>query len=268
MYDRRIKEGESWFGNPAFLLPKREIVEVDRGLTHEPNLARLLTRIFWEQLRFTLPVLPLALGYYWLASIYKLGSALQPVEFLFLFLPLIAAGLLAIPCIVTLALKWFLLGRVKPGQHALWSSWCCRWDFLYYAWDVYTRGALMALEGTLLLGWYLRAMGMRIGKRVILGRGFAQVVDPDMLTLEDDATVSCLFQAHTFEDRVLKLNYVRIRKSATVQNGAVLLYGADIGEGARLSPHSVVMKWERLLPGKRYSGCPTRNDRNLLLMHS
>ena len=51
------------------------------------------------------------------------------------------------------------------------------------------RGFLAELEGTLLLNAVLRGFGMRIGKRVLLGGGFAQVVDPDMLTFEDDSTV-------------------------------------------------------------------------------
>jgi non-ribosomal peptide synthetase-like protein len=159
-----------------------------------------------------------------------------------------------------LALKWALLGRVKPGIHPLWSCWCSRWDFLYVVWAVYARAALGALEGTLLLTAYLRAMGMRIGRDVVLGPGFAQVVDPDMLELGDGSTVSALFQAHTFEDRVLKIDRVTIRAGATVGSGAVLLYGADVGEGTRVAPHSVVMKREVLLPGRSYEGCPTRES--------
>ena len=100
-------------------------------------------------------------------------------------------------------------------------------------------------------------MGARVGRRVILGAGFAQVVDPDMLQFEDGATVSCQFQAHTFEDRVLKIDRVMIRRRATVGSAAVLLYGADIGARANVSPHSVVMKRESLLPGRSYAGCPT-----------
>jgi acetyltransferase-like isoleucine patch superfamily enzyme len=84
------------------------------------------------------------------------------------------------------------------------------------------------------------------------------VVDPDMLQFEDGATVSCQFQAHTFEDRVLKIDRVRIRRRATVGSSAVLLYGADIGAGTHVAPHSVVMKRESLLPGRAYSGCPTQ----------
>jgi non-ribosomal peptide synthetase-like protein len=129
---------------------------------------------------------------------------------------------------------------------------------MYVAWGLYGRGLLAALEGTLWLSMFLRASGMRIGRRVVLGAGFSQVVDPDMLTFEDDATVDCQFQAHTFEDRVLKIDRVLIRRGASVGNSAVLLYGADIGEGATVAPHSVVLKRERLQPGRRYEGCPTR----------
>jgi acetyltransferase-like isoleucine patch superfamily enzyme len=67
-----------------------------------------------------------------------------------------------------------------------------------------------------------------------------------------------MFQAHTFEDRVLKMDRVIIRAGATVGSNAVLLYGADIGEGARVAPHSVVMKHEHLRPGVLYAGFPTR----------
>jgi acetyltransferase-like isoleucine patch superfamily enzyme len=66
-----------------------------------------------------------------------------------------------------------------------------------------------------------------------------------------------MFQAHTFEDRVLKIDHVKVRKEASVGQAAVLLYGADIGEGTVVVPHSVVMKHEKLLPGTTYAGCPT-----------
>ena len=51
---------------------------------------------------------------------------------------------------------------------------------------------------------------------------------------------------------------VRIGAGANVGRGAVLLYGADIGERAEVATNSVVMKHEMLLPGRRYVGCPTR----------
>lgn len=78
-----------------------------------------------------------------------------------------------------------------------------------------------------------------------------------MLRFGDDVTVQALFQAHTFEDRVLKIDHVHIRDGATVGANTVILYGADIGAGAVVAPHSVVMKRELLLPRTRYEGVPT-----------
>lgn len=123
---------------------------------------------------------------------------------------------------------------------------------------MYARVPLSALEGTVWLSWYLRAMGMTIGRGVLLGPGFSQVVDPDMLVLEDGATVSAIFQAHTFEDRVLKIGRIHVRRGATVADGVVPLYGADIGAFAHVAAHSIVLKGERLTAATRYEGAPTR----------
>lgn len=247
--DRLMRPGTSWFGMPPFELPRREVVEMDRSETHEPTPIRYLNRLFWEALRFALPVVPVTLTVAWLRALDRFPAAA---------VPLVNLAAAALPCLLVLAMKWVLLGRVRPGRHALWSCWCSRWDFLYVAWGQYAAPALSRLEGTLLLPWYLRAMGMTIGRRVVLGGGFAQVVDPDMIHLGDGATVNAMFQAHTFEDRVLKIAHVHVRAGATVGHGTVPLYGADIGEGAQVAPHSVIMKEERLLPGLRYEGAPSR----------
>jgi non-ribosomal peptide synthetase-like protein len=213
--------------------------------------------VFWELLRFTLPLAPVLLAL-WGLRLLVAAEAACPLLVLLLVLPALELGFFAALCLLVLGLKWGLLARVRPGTHPLWSCWCSRWDFLYVAWDVWARGALSALEGTPLLTWYVRAMGSRVGRGAVLGSGFAHVVDPDMLDIEEGATVNCLFQAHTFEDRVLKIDHVKIRRGATVGASAVLLYGADIGERTHVLAHSVVMKRERLLSGRCYAGCPTR----------
>jgi len=257
--DRRIRAGTSWFGQPPFELPRREIVECDRRFTHEPSLIRYLNRMFWELLRFALVVTPVLILLLWFKLLADAKEAADAGSaFLFIAVPGVSLGVAAFFCLLVLALKWLLLGRVRPGLHPLWSCWCSRWDFLYVAWGLYASSTLTLLEGTLWLSWYLRAMGAHVGRRVVLGGGYAQVVDPDMLHFEDGATVNCQFQAHTFEDRVLKIDHVYIRRRATVGNSAVLLYGAEVGARTTVAPHSVVMKRESLLPGHAYSGCPTR----------
>ncbi|WP_205660921.1 non-ribosomal peptide synthetase [Amycolatopsis vastitatis] len=259
--DRVMLPGTSWFGHPPILLPRREIVETDRSLTHDPSFARVVTRVFWEWLRFALPVAPLVVMTAWFAGIACAAGILPLAAFIFPGAAVVTLAAGVLPCLIVLALKWGLLGRVKPGVHPLWSCWCSRWDFLYVAWGVIAGGVLSALEGTLMLPLYLRRMGMDIGKRVVLGEGFAQVVDPDMLHFGDGATVSAMFQAHTFEDRVLKIDHVYVGAHSTLSHGTVPLYGAEIGEHAYVAPHSVVMKQERLLPRLRYAGVPTKEQK-------
>jgi non-ribosomal peptide synthetase-like protein len=254
----RIRTGTSWFGNPIFELPRREVVASDRRLTHDPEWYRYVTRLFWEYLRLAIPVVPALLGILWFKALPHWQTVQPPVRFFLLTLPgfTVAAGAFLVALV--LFAKWLLLGRVRAGQHPLWSCWCSRWDFLYVVWAAYVRGSLTSFEGTPFMAWWLRAMGARIGRRVVLGTSFAQVVDPDMLEIGDDATVSCLLQLHSFEDRVLKIAPARIGARSTVGNGAVLLYGANVGDGARVEDGSVVMKNETLLPDQYYVGCPTR----------
>ena len=255
---RTIRKNTAWFGHPPLELPRPKAAGVDRRLTHDPTLVRYLNRVVWELLRCALPSVPIILGLAWVATLNIAVVHSSTMTMLFVLSPVATFVSGATLSLVLLVMKWGLIGRVRPGTHPLWSCWCSRWDFLYVAWAMYGRGLLSALEGTLLLSWYLRAMGMTIGRRVLLGNGFAQVVDPDMLIIDDKATVSAMFQAHTFEDRVLKIDRIHVGRGASVGDAAVPLSGAVIGDGTQLAAHSVVMKCERLTAGARYEGAPTR----------
>ena len=254
--DARIQPGSAWFGHPAFTLARRPD-ELDPA-AFTPTWPRYVARIFFEVARLALPVLPLVVSILWFSSLASAAGSLSRPVFYGVIAPAFTLGAALAIAFSVFALKWTLLGRVRPARHDFWSCWCFRWDLLYVAWQQLARPVLSGLEGTLFLAWYLRAMGARIGRRVVLGRGFAQVVDPDMLHFDDDATVRGLLQAHTFEGRVLKIDRVHVGRGATIGSQALLFYGTDVGDGTRVAAHSVVMKRERLPAGRAYEGCPTR----------
>lgn len=256
--DRTMTQGSAWFGHPAFQLPHREVIEFDAQFTFDPTPWRYAVRLFWEVMRFAVPTLPVLAAFAWYALVMSWSNA---PWVLFFLLALPAATLICGLGLLTtvVAIKWVLLGRVKPSIHPLWSSWASRWDLMCLVWNLSAGRIVSQLDGTLMLNALLRTTGVTIGRRVVLGSGFAEdLPDPDMLTFEDACTVDCLFQAHTFEDRVLKMDRITVGAGATVGHNAVLLYGAQIGAGARVTPHSVVLKHERLLPGLTYAGFPTR----------
>jgi non-ribosomal peptide synthetase-like protein len=250
--------GSSWFGHPPFRLPRREVIDAPRALTHDPSAIRRLNRWSWELARFALPAVPVLAGIAWFDALSALEGRMTTAEFRLVALPCVTFASAAVLVAACIAMKWVLVGRVRPGTHPLWSCWCSRWDFLYVAWGMWAAVPLSFLEGTLMLPAVLRLFGCRIGRRALLGPGFSHVVDPDMLRFGDGVTVQALMQAHTFEDRVLKIDHVHVRDGATVGANAVLLYGADVGERATVAPHSVVMKRERLEADTAYGGVPTQ----------
>lgn len=254
-----IRPGTSWFGHPPFELPRREVIELDRRLTHNPSTVRYLVRVFWELLRFALPAVFALIVPVWYVLLTMAEASLPFTVLLFAVIPLLNLGALAATTMLAIGVKWALIGRARPGVHPLWSSWASRWDFVCLVWNIYVAETVSMLDGTPWLVWLLRAMGVRVGRDVVIGNGFAgDLPDPDMLTFEDGATMDGLCQAHTFEDRVLKMDYITIRRNATVGRNAVLLYGAEIGAATRVAPNSVVMKHEHLLPGRWYEGSPIR----------
>ena len=99
--------------------------------------------------------------------------------------------------------------------------------------------------------------GVQIGKRVFLGSDFSQVVDPDMLNFGDNTTVVNIFQAHSFEDRVLKIAPVYIEDESSVGEATVMLYGASVGHGSLVGEQSVIMKNESLSSARYFAGAPT-----------
>ena len=246
---RTVDGPGTWFGRPPLRMPRAGAPAFDRSATHEPSVVRRVNRWFWELLRFAVPAVAVLLGFVWLAIADRNGTTGA----------LVAAPLTGLAAVgVVIAAKWVLLGRVQPGTHALWSCWCSRWDFLYVLWDWIARPPLSQLEGSLLLNSALRAFGMHLGRGVVLAGRFSQVVDPDMLHFDDDAVVDADFQAHTFEDRVLKIDHVHLRAGAHAATYAVLFYGSDLGERAVLRPVSVALKGERLPAARDYIGVPVR----------
>jgi acetyltransferase-like isoleucine patch superfamily enzyme len=107
--------------------------------------------------------------------------------------------------------------------------------------------------------FFYRMMGMKIGDRVELNS--TNISDPGLITLEDGVTIggSATIIAHYAVHGYLIISPVIIRKNATVGLKAVIMGGVEIGEGAKVLPHSVVLPKTVIPAGETWAGVPASN---------
>jgi acetyltransferase-like isoleucine patch superfamily enzyme len=105
---------------------------------------------------------------------------------------------------------------------------------------------------------FLRAMGMKIGRRVrITTENFSDV---NMITLGDDVVIGG--SAHVFchygGAGHLVIAPVVIERRATIGEKATLMGDVRVGEGATVLAHAVLMPGTRVGPGETWGGAPAR----------
>jgi len=170
-------------------------------------------------------------------------------------LVLVAAG--AVAAGVTTAAKWLLVGRLRAGDHPLWSSFVWRNELADTFVEVvaapwFARGA----TGTAVLSLWLRSMGARIGRGVWCETYW--LPEADLVELRDGATVGqgCVVQTHLFHDRLLSMDKVTLGTGATLGTNSVILPAASIGRHATVGPMSLVMRGESVPDKTRWVGNP------------
>ena len=113
------------------------------------------------------------------------------------------------------------------------------------------------LGGTPFLPLWYRAMGARIGKQVCIHEG--SLMEADLITIGDHASVEGFLQTHLFEDRIMKLGRVTLGEGCSVGSEGCVLYDSAMGDGSRLGDLSLIMKHETFLPDRKYRGLPAEN---------
>ncbi len=105
--------------------------------------------------------------------------------------------------------------------------------------------------------WYYRLLGAKIGRGVQLN---AQLIDCWLVEIEDNAVIGggVTIVPHVAEDGLLKLRRVKIGKNVTVGMGSLIMPGVEIGEGAVIGAHSVVLSNKKIPSRTVWVGNPAR----------
>ncbi len=249
------KSGTSWLGSPPVKL-RRESSSSDDSRTYAPARRLRVARNLVELCRIVPWLLAFGLA---TAVTAALLEAQQRWGWGWLFLlvgPALMVGGLVAGLLATLA-KWLLIGKIRSGDHPLWSSFVWRNELADTFVELLAAPWLArAASGTPVLNLWLRSMGARIGRGVWCETYW--LPEADLIELRTGATVNkgCVVQTHLFHDRVLSMDTVTLREGGTLGPHGVVLPSATIGRMATVGPVSLVMRGESVPDKTRWVGNP------------
>lgn len=167
-------------------------------------------------------------------------------------------------CAAPVAAKWLIIGRWKPGQLRIWSLGYLR--FWMVKTLIRSNPGVYLFVGSPLYGLYLRALGARVGKRVvILSRDIP--VCTDLLTIGDGTVIrrETTFQGYRAQAGRIEIGSVTLGRDAFVGEMAVLDINTSMGDGAQLGHSSALWSGQSVPAGERWHGSPARpTDTNYL----
>jgi hypothetical protein len=136
--------------------------------------------------------------------------------------------------------------RLKPFRGMYYSLASIPWYF-HNAFTYIVRYTFLEfITPTPLNMLFYRMMGMKIGKGVHINT--TNISDPCLIELEDNVTIggSVHIIAHYASKGFLIVEPVKIRKGATIGLKATVMGDVEIGEGAVIAPHEVVLPKSRI----------------------
>lgn len=253
------KAGSSWIGSPPTQL-RRTADEVDASRTFAPPTRLKVLRGLVETGRVVPMLLAVQLPFAAVAALVALlGDAWTWAGLVgaVLVAPLLLMAVGIVSALVAVAAKWVLVGRIREGEHPLWSGFVWRNELADAFLELLAaRWFAGPASGTAAMVVWLRMLGVRVGRGVWCDTYW--LPEADLVVLGDGATVNagCVVQTHLFHDRVLSLGTVTIDAGATLGPNSVILPAATLGRHATVGPASLVMRGELVPSRTRWLGNP------------
>ncbi len=148
--------------------------------------------------------------------------------------------------------------RLRPFDGGIFTAAAVPW-YLHNALFYLVRYTFLPFVTPTPIGvWFLRAMGMRMGRRArITTENFTDV---SMIMLGDDVSIggSAHIFCHYGGAGRLVIAPVTIGSRATIGEKATVMGDVEVGEGATVLAHSVLLPGTRVGPRERWGGVPAR----------
>lgn len=155
-------------------------------------------------------------------------------------------------------LNFILRTKLAAWRGPYYSAEAIRW-FLHNFFTYMVRYTFLeAVTPSPLSILFYKMMGMKVGRGVAINT--TCISDPSLIQLGDKVTLggSVTIVAHYGQGGFLVIAPVKIGNGCTIGLRASIMGGVEIGDGAVVLPHSVVMPKTMIPPGEKWGGVPAR----------
>lgn len=137
---------------------------------------------------------------------------------------------------VGIALKWIILGKLRPGRYSLWGSMYLRWWLANQMVRLWGPG-MFHFHASMRL-WYLRLLGARIGKNCRIQSG-CQISEWDLICIGENCILdSCSIRGYCVEPGILAMHEVEIGDNCSIGLQSQVVPGSKLPAQTSLGPLS------------------------------
>jgi non-ribosomal peptide synthetase-like protein len=196
-----------------------------------------------------LAALVIAQGYEWISA----GTGVLDI-----YLRSVVSGCALFLFLITVPIlaKWILIGRWKPRQIRIWSLAYVRF------WVVKTlvrRNPIVLFTGSPLFTLYLRALGAKIGRGVVIFSTHVPICT-DLLTIGDGTVIrkDSFINGYRAHAGFIQVGAITIGKNAVISEATVIDIETSMGDRTQLGHASSLHPGQAVPDGERWHGTPGR----------
>jgi len=222
---RKIPEGETWRGSPA----ARCAAAPRPAAARPPGWA--LRAVYGLLLTLGLLLFPVLVSAALFPGIVVMNilNEMDPYYWYLGVAPMVGLSFVVLLALEIAAVKWLVVGRVKPGDHPIHSLYYVRKWFVGQTMDL-SLDILGPLYASIYLAPWYRLLGARLGRGAEIST--ASFISPDLLSIGEESFIadSVSLGAPRVRDGVMTLGRTRIGRRSFIGNSALLPPGAVIGD--------------------------------------
>jgi non-ribosomal peptide synthetase-like protein len=157
---------------------------------------------------------------------------------------------------IAIAGKWLIAGRLQAGVYPLWGVTYYRW---WLADRLVESAPAYLLSGSSLNAWWLRSLGARVGKDVIIGSMTLRA--PDLLRIGDNVSIgnAVNFENARVERGFLHLGRITLGDDACVSSFAIMEGNTRVEALGHLEGQSALSDGGVVPAGRIWAGSPARD---------